>query len=203
VSELLDAGFDTSQCLIGGRWIGAGGGRTLPVEDPSTGHEIGRIARGGKAEIEAAVDAAQSALSGEWGRMPAAERGRLLAKIGRAVEENVEWLAKLEAHDVGKPLTQARADARALARYLEFYGGAADKIHGETIPYLNDYTVYTLREPHGVTGHIIPGTIRCRSSAARSEQLFAMGNAAVLKPAEEASLTALALRPHRRRLRPA
>jgi aldehyde dehydrogenase (NAD+) len=156
VSELLDAGFDTSQCLIGGRWIGAGGGKTLPVEDPSTGHEIGRIARGGKAEIEAAVDAAQSALSGEWGRMPAVERGRLLAKIGRAVEENVEWLAKLEAHDVGKPLTQARADARALARYLEFYGGAADKIHGETIPYLNDYTVYTLREPHGVTGHIIP-----------------------------------------------
>jgi aldehyde dehydrogenase (NAD+) len=62
VSELLDAGFDTSQCLIGGRWIGAGGGKTLPVEDPSTGHEIGRIARGGKAEIEAAVDAAQSAL---------------------------------------------------------------------------------------------------------------------------------------------
>jgi aldehyde dehydrogenase (NAD+) len=72
------------------------------------------------------------------------------------VEEHIDWLANLEAHDVGKPLTQARADARGLARYLEFYGGAADKIHGETIPYLNDYTVYTLREPHGVTGHIIP-----------------------------------------------
>jgi aldehyde dehydrogenase (NAD+) len=192
VSELLDAGFDTSQCLIGGRWIGAGGGRTLPVEDPSTGHEIGRIARGGKAEIEAAVDAAQSALSGEWGRMPAAERGRLLAKIGRAVEENVEWLAKLEAHDVGKPLTQARADARALARYLEFYGGAADKIHGETIPYLNDYTVYTLREPHGVTGHIIPWNYPMQILGRSVGAALTMGNAAVLKPAEEASLTALA-----------
>ena len=156
MTDTLDAGFDTSQCLIGGRWIGASGGRTLAVEDPSTGKEIGRIARGGKVEIEAAIDAARSALAGEWGQMPAAERGRLLAKIGRAVEDHVEWLATLEAHDVGKPLTQARADARALARYLEFYGGAADKIHGETIPYLNDYTVYTLREPHGVTGHIIP-----------------------------------------------
>ena len=192
MSELLDAGFDTSQCLIGGRWIGASGGKTLPVEDPSTGLEIGRIARGGKAEIEAAVDAAQSALAGEWGRMPAAERGRLLAKIGRAVEENVEWLANLEAHDVGKPLTQARADARALARYLEFYGGAADKIHGETIPYLNDYTVYTLREPHGVTGHIIPWNYPMQILGRSVGAALTMGNAAVLKPAEEASLTALA-----------
>ncbi|WP_339755943.1 aldehyde dehydrogenase family protein [uncultured Hoeflea sp.] len=192
MTHTLDAGFDTSQCLIGGRWIGAGGGRTLPVEDPSTGHEIDRIARGGKAEIEAAVDAAQTALSGEWGRMPAAERGRLLAKIGRAVEENIEWLAKLEAHDVGKPLTQARADARALARYLEFYGGAADKIHGETIPYLNDYTVFTLREPHGVTAHIIPWNYPMQILGRSVGAALTMGNAAVLKPAEEASLTALA-----------
>ncbi|WP_417409250.1 aldehyde dehydrogenase family protein [Hoeflea sp.] len=192
MTHTLDAGFDVSQCLIGGRWIGAGGGRTLPVEDPSTGHEIGRIARGGKAEIEAAVDAAQSALTGEWGQMPAAERGRLLAKIGRAVEANIEWLAKLEAHDVGKPLTQARADARALARYLEFYGGAADKIHGETIPYLNDYTVFTLREPHGVTAHIIPWNYPMQILGRSVGAALTMGNAAVLKPAEEASLTALA-----------
>lgn len=187
-----DVGFDTSQCLIGGRWIGASGGRTLAVEDPSTGQEFARIANGGASEIEAAVVAAREALSGPWGRMTAAERGRLLGKIGRAVEDHVEWLATLEAHDVGKPLTQARADARALARYLEFYGGAADKLHGETIPYLNDYTVYTLREPHGVTGHIIPWNYPMQILGRSVGAALAMGNAAVLKPAEEASLTALA-----------
>ncbi|WP_422372056.1 aldehyde dehydrogenase family protein [Hoeflea sp.] len=188
----LDAGFDTRQCLIGGRWIAARSGLTLPVEDPSTGREIGRIARGAADDIDAAVIAARMALAGEWGRMPAAERGRVLSKIGRAVEEHVEWLANLEAHDVGKPLTQARADARALARYLEFYGGAADKLHGETIPYLDDYTVYTLREPHGVTGHIIPWNYPMQILGRSVGAALAMGNAAVLKPAEEASLTALA-----------
>jgi len=192
MSDKLDADFDTSQCLIGGRWIGASGGKTLTVEDPSTGLEIGRIARGGRSEIDAAVTAAQAALVGEWGHMTAAERGRLLAKIGRAVEENIEWLAKLEAHDVGKPLSQARADAKALARYLEFYGGAADKMHGETIPYLNDYTVFTLREPHGVTGHIIPWNYPMQILGRSVGAALTMGNAAVLKPAEEASLTALA-----------
>lgn len=192
MTATLDVGFDTSQCLIGGRWIGASGGRTLAVEDPSTGQEFARIANGGASEIEAAVVAAREALSGPWGRMTAAERGRLLGKIGRAVEDHVEWLATLEAHDVGKPLTQARADARALARYLEFYGGAADKLHGETIPYLNDYTVYTLREPHGVTGHIIPWNYPMQILGRSVGAALAMGNAAVLKPAEEASLTALA-----------
>ncbi|WP_420407637.1 aldehyde dehydrogenase family protein [Hoeflea sp.] len=188
----LDAGFDTRQCLIGGRWVSALSGLTLPVEDPSTGQEIGRIARGAGDDIDAAVMAARMALAGKWGRMPAVERGRLLSKIGRAVEEHVEWLANLEAHDVGKPLTQARADARALARYLEFYGGAADKLHGETIPYLDDYTVYTLREPHGVTGHIIPWNYPMQILGRSVGAALAMGNAAVLKPAEEASLTALA-----------
>jgi aldehyde dehydrogenase (NAD+) len=93
----------------------------------------------------------------------------------------------LEAHDVGKPLKQARADARALARYLEFYGGAADKLHGETIPYLNDYTVYTLREPHGVTGHIVPWNYPMQIIGRSVGAALAMGNAAVLKPAEEAT----------------
>ncbi len=98
----------------------------------------------------------------------------------------------LESHDVGKPLTQARNDAKALARYLEFYGGAADKLHGETIPYLNDYTVFTLREPHGVTGHIVPWNYPMQIIGRSVGAALATGNAAVLKPAEEASLTALA-----------
>jgi aldehyde dehydrogenase (NAD+) len=97
----------------------------------------------------------------------------------------------MEALDVGKPLKQARADALALARYLEFYGGCADKFHGETIPYLNDYTVYTLREPHGVTGHIIPWNYPMQIIGRSVVAALATGNATVLKPAAEACLTAL------------
>jgi aldehyde dehydrogenase (NAD+) len=109
-----------------------------------------------------------------------------------AVLNHVEDLAKIEAIDVGKPLTQARADAVALARYMEFYGGAADKITGETIPYLDEYTVYTLREPHGVTGHIVPWNYPMQIVGRSVGAALAMGNACVLKPAEEACLTALA-----------
>ena len=133
-----------------------------------------------------------AAFSGAWGRMTAAERGRVLAKIGKAVEAKADALAELEARDVGKPLKQARADALALARYLEFYAGAADKLHGETIPYLGGYTVFTLREPHGVTGHIIPWNYPMQIIGRSVVGALAAGNAAVVKPAEEASLTALA-----------
>ncbi len=103
----------------------------------------------------------------------------------------VDTLAELEALDVGKPLQQACADALALARYLEFYGGSVDKLHGQTIPYLDDYTVYTLREPHGVTGHIIPWNYPMQIIGRSIVAALAAGNATVLKPAEEACLTAL------------
>jgi len=176
--------------LIGGQWIE--GRDTLPLTDPSTGLELTRIARGAAAEIDAAIAAAHAARAGAWGRMTATERGRILSRLGHLVETHVEALAALEAADVGKPLSQARADARALARYMEFYGGAADKVMGETIPYLDGYTVYTLREPHGVTGHIIPWNYPMQIIGRSVGAALAMGNACVLKPAEEACLTALA-----------
>ncbi len=176
--------------LIGGVWVQADA--EIEVIDPSTNRPITSIARGTIADIDAAVNAAQSALVGEWGAMTALERGRILIKVGVAVLNHVEDLAKIEAIDVGKPLTQARADAVALARYMEFYGGAADKITGETIPYLDEYTVYTLREPHGVTGHIVPWNYPMQIVGRSVGAALAMGNACVLKPAEEACLTALA-----------
>ncbi|HWU64437.1 MAG TPA: aldehyde dehydrogenase family protein [Ensifer sp.] len=189
---MISPWFPTDKCFIGGAWVSPEGGDTLPLENPSDGTVIGAIARGGAADIDLAVEAARGSLAGPWGRMPAFERGRLLAKIGRAVLEKVDDLARLEAFDVGKPLRQARADAVALARYLEFYAGACDKFHGETIPYLDGYTVYTLREPHGVTGHIIPWNYPMQILGRSVGAALAMGNAAVLKPAEEACLTALA-----------
>ncbi|UWQ45424.1 aldehyde dehydrogenase family protein [Leisingera aquaemixtae] len=184
--------FDPALCLIGGTWQPAASGGTLPLVNPSDGSEICQIARGGAADIEAAVLEAEAALDGGWGRMTALERGRILTRIGQFVLERVELLAAIEAMDVGKPLSQARADAVALARYCEFYGGAADKVMGETIPYLDGYTVYTLREPHGVTGHIVPWNYPMQIIGRSVGAALAMGNACVLKPAEEACLTALA-----------
>ncbi len=184
--------FDPSQCLIGGEWQRPEAGEYLPLVNPSDGSELCQIARGQQADIDAGVAAARSALNGDWGRMPAFERGRILSRLGQLVLDRVDDLARLEAMDVGKPLTQARADAIALARYCEFYGGAADKVMGETIPYLDGYTVYTLREPHGVTGHIVPWNYPMQIIGRSVGAALAMGNACVLKPAEEACLTALA-----------
>ncbi|MEP3347234.1 MAG: aldehyde dehydrogenase family protein [Litoreibacter sp.] len=187
-----DIWFDPSLCFIGGAWVDPAGGLTLNLENPSNGEVICQIARGQDADVDRAVTAAQEALDGPWARMTAPERGRILARIGQLVLDHSDTLARLEAMDVGKPLKQAKADALALARYMEFYGGAADKLHGHTIPYLDGYTVYTLREPHGVTGHIIPWNYPMQIIGRSVGAALAMGNAAVLKPAEEACLTALA-----------
>ncbi len=182
----------SGRCLIGGALRAPASGETFAAFDPSDGAEIGRVARGTAADIDAAVAAARGAFSGAWGRATAAERGRLLARLGRVVEDRAESLALTEARDVGKPLTQARADVRALARYLEFYGGAADKLHGETIPFLDGYTVFTLREPHGVTGHIVPWNYPLQIIGRSVVASLAAGNACVVKPAEEASFGVLA-----------
>ena len=126
-------------------------------------------------------------------RPGAAGRCRILGAIGRKVLERVELLAHLEALDVGKPLKQGRADAVALARYLEFYGGAADKVHGDTLPFQAGFTALALREPHGVTGPIVPWIYPMQIVGRSVGTALAMGNACVLKPAEEACLTVLAL----------
>lgn len=182
--------YDPREILIGGTWRRTP--EALGVEDPSTGEIWSEIAAGGASDIDEAVAAAEAALQGAWGRMPAFERGRILINISRKILERTEDLALIEARDVGKPLKQARADAIAMARYFEFYAGACDKFHGETIPFLEGYTVYTLREPHGVTGHIIPWNYPMQILGRSVGAALAMGNAAVLKPAEEACLTALA-----------
>ena len=184
--------FDPSLVFIGGAWCAPASGDTLPVIDPSTGDEIARIARGTSADIDAAVIAAEAALAGEWGALPAFERGRILARLGQLILDHIEQLSAMEAADVGKPLTQARNDVIAMARYCEFYAGAADKLMGETIPFQSGFTVYTLRAPHGVTGHIVPWNYPMQIIGRSVGAALAAGNACVLKPAEEACLTALA-----------
>ncbi|MGY6644236.1 MAG: aldehyde dehydrogenase family protein [Salinarimonas sp.] len=179
--------------LIASQWIEADNQETIPVIDPSEGEAFAEIARGDAADIDAAVATAQQAMEGPWGRMSATQRGRILHRLSTLIEREAERLAHLEARDVGKPLSQARADAAACARYFEFYGGAADKVHGDTIPYQDGFAVMTWYEPHGVTGHIVPWNYPMQIIGRSVGAALAMGNACVVKPGEDASLTALVL----------
>jgi len=178
-------GLEPNQCFIDGAWVSPVSKEVLSLINPSDGTQICEIASGSSDDIDAAVNAARKAFDGDWGRTTALERGRVLQKIGQLVLEHAQELARLEAIDVGKPLKQAHADVIALARYMEFYSGAADKFHGETIPYLDGYTVYTLREPHGVTGHIIPWNYPMQIIGRSVGAALCTGNACVLKPAED------------------
>ncbi|MEP1613178.1 MAG: aldehyde dehydrogenase family protein [Roseobacter sp.] len=184
--------LDPATCFIGGKWVSPTSGDTIELLNPSDGKPLAVIARGAPADVDHAVEAAQQAMRGEWGHSTGVERGRVLQRIGALVLQNADELAHTEALDVGKPLKQAHADVIALARYMEFYAGAADKVHGATLPYLDGYTVYTLREPHGVTGHIVPWNYPMQIIGRSVGAALAMGNCCVLKPAEEACLTALA-----------
>jgi len=190
-SPVAAFGFNPAHCFIGGEWTPAVEGEVLELENPSTGEALCSIARGTAADIDAAVNAALTAMQTGWGRSTAVERGRALQRLSQLVLANVDALAHIESLDVGKPLKQSRADAVALARYCEFYAGAADKVHGETLPFMEGYTAFTLREPHGVTGHIVPWNYPMQIIGRSVGAALAMGNACVLKPAEEACLTAL------------
>ena len=164
-------------------------GRLIPVIDPSDGQVFEEIQRGNAADIDAAVHAARQCLDTVWGKLSAAERGRLLLRLSLKVAQHADELALLEQRDCGKPVKQARADATALARYFEFYGGSSDKLHGETIPYQDGYSVFTWREPHGVTGHIIPWNYPMQIFGRSVGGALAAGNVCVVKPAEDACLS--------------
>ena len=174
--------------IIGGERI-SGAARFENV-DPSTGQVIAEVTRCGPAEVDQAVAAARQASEG-WRRTLPVDRSRLLHKLAGLLQRDHEELARLESLDTGKPLRQAKADAATAARYFEFYANAIESLYGDTIPALADGFAYTVREPFGVTGHIVPWNypiqISCRSVAPS----LAAGNCCVLKPAEEAPLTAI------------
>lgn len=178
--------------FIDGRRVPSASARTLPVIDPSTGESFDTIPRSDAADIDHAVAAARAALSGEWGKLTATERGRILSRMGGMILERVDELSRLESRDTGKPIGQARNDIVVAARYCEFYGGAADKLHGLQVPYLNDFHVVVVREPYGVTAHILPWNYPAQMFGRSVVPALAMGNAAVLKPSEDACLTPLA-----------
>jgi len=175
--------------FIANQSIASSSGKTIDVIDPSDGLVFDQIQRSEAADIDQAVSAARAAFQGPWGRLTAVERGRLLMALSRKVAEHAAELAALEQRDCGKPTRQAAADAVALARYFEFYAGACDKLHGETLPYQNGYSVLTWREPHGVTGHVIPWNYPMQIFGRSVGGALAAGNACVVKPAEDACLS--------------
>ena len=186
ISKLLEGVF------IDGSWRAAEAG-LLTTEEPATGRVLARIARGGEADVAAAVSSARRAFDQDWGQWTAVERGRVLTHFASLIQTHHEALARTECADTGKPLTQARNDITATARYFEYYGGAADKLHGETIPYQSGTTVVVQREPFGVCGLITPWNYPAQIFGRTVGGALAAGNTVVLKPAEEACLTVLRL----------
>ena len=175
--------------VVGGASAPAIGRGDISVIDPSDGQEFTVIARGAREDIDAAVLAARRAYETVWRKTPAVERGRFLMKLSARILEHHAELSELECRDTGKPMQQAKVDITACARYFEFYGGAADKLHGETIPYAEGFTVFALREPYGVTGHIIPWNYPSQILGRTLGASLAAGNACVVKPAEDACLS--------------
>jgi aldehyde dehydrogenase (NAD+) len=169
--------------------VSSSSGKTIPVIDPSDGQVFDEIQRSNSADIHTAVTAARDCYDLVWQHITAAERGRLLMRLSNKIAEHVDELALLEQRDCGKPVKQAKADAAALVRYFEFYAGACDKLHGDTIPYQNGYSVMTWREPHGVTGHIIPWNYPMQIFGRSVGGALAAGNVCVVKPSEDACLS--------------
>jgi len=176
---------------IANAFVPSSSGRTIPVIDPSDGQTFDELQRSNAQDIDVAVHAARQCLEAVWSKLSAAERSRLLMRLSQKIAENAEELAALEQRDCGKPTKQARADALALVRYFEFYAGACDKLHGETIPYQDGYSVFTWREPHGVTGHVIPWNYPMQIFGRSVGGALAAGNVCVVKPAEDACLSLL------------
>ena len=181
--------------LIGDGWVASEEGTSFATLDPATGREIARVAEAGPTDIDRAVTAARAALDGPWGRMRAAERGRLLSRLADLLEDNLEELAQLESLDNGKPLAFARgADLPLVIDHFRYYAGSPTRVEGRTIPpSAPDLLVYTRPEPVGVVGAIIAWNFPLLLCAWKLAPALAAGCTVVLKPAEETPLSALRL----------
>jgi len=184
----------TDLLVLGGERVAAADGATADVIEPATGAPGWQVARGGAQDAKRAVDIAATAFEdGAWRRMSARERGRILTKASFLVRERQEALATLEARNGGKPIGNARAEIDIVANVFEYWGGAANKITGETIPIVPPGIDVTLREPVGVCALITPWNFPAVIASWKIAPALACGNTAVVKPASQTPLTALAL----------
>src|SRR2546421_4399444 len=182
------------QLFIGGEWVEAESGQTFTTPNPATGAPLAEIAEADKADVDKAVAAARKAFEGKWAKTSARERGRLLNKLAQLVETHAQELAALETADNGKPIRESLyVDVPQVVENLEYFAGWATKIEGETIPVPGQMFNYTLREPVGVCGQIIPWNFPLLMAAWKLAPALAAGNTVVLKPAEQTPVTALEL----------
>jgi phenylacetaldehyde dehydrogenase len=185
--------------LINGKWVDSVSGKTFPAYNPATGEVLANIAEGDREDINRAVAAARVAFeTGPWSKMPPAGRGKLLWKLADLLEKHLEEFAQLESLDNGKPLTIARvADLPLSIAHLRYYAGLASQIEGTTIPLVlterSKFLAYTVREPVGVVGQIIPWNFPLLMAAWKLGPALAVGCTVVLKPAEQTPLSALRL----------
>jgi betaine-aldehyde dehydrogenase len=181
--------------LIGGEAVDAADGQTFDVVNPANGQVLARAPLGGKADVDRAVTAARAALDEPKGfsSWSASKRGRTLQKFSGLVKANLEALAQTESANVGKPIKSARIEALAVSLVLEYYAGAANKHFGETIPVSAPGLDFTLREPIGVVGLIVPWNFPMNMASWKLGPALAAGNACILKPASYSPLTAIRL----------
>src|SRR5438067_1438543 len=182
------------QLFIDGQFVDAESGKTFKTPNPATGAPLAEVAEADKADIDKAVAAARKAFEGKWSKLSARDRGRLLFKLAQLIEENAKELAELETADNGKPIRESLyIDLPQVVENFEYFAGFATKIEGETIPVSGQFLNYTLREPLGVCGQIIPWNFPLLMAAWKLAPALAAGNTIVLKPAEQTPVTALEL----------
>jgi acyl-CoA reductase-like NAD-dependent aldehyde dehydrogenase len=180
--------------MIAGRLTEADSGDTFEVIDPATGKALTQVPRGGPAEVDAAVAAAREAFDDKrWSGLRPGKRSEILFKVGELIKRNISELAQLEALDSGKPVTLASGEMWAAGEVFRYYSGWPTKIYGETNPSDDSMFIYSLREPVGVCGGIIPWNFPLVMAAWKIAPALAFGNTVVLKPAEQTPLTALRL----------
>ena len=193
VTASTDPALGILRMMIGGEHADAAEGQTFDVTNPATGELLAQVPMGGPEDVNRAVAAAQKALDDPKGfsSWSAAKRGRALQKLSNLVKDHLEELAQLESRNVGKPISSARGEALAVSLVFEYYAGAANKHFGETIPTSRPGLDFTLREPIGVVGLIVPWNFPMNMASWKLGPALATGNACILKPASYTPLTAL------------
>jgi betaine-aldehyde dehydrogenase len=182
----------TYQNYVNGQWTSSSTGETFPVFDPSTEEVIAHVAAASPSDVDKAVKAARTAFdSGPWPATTAQDRGRILFKLAEKIRQNQPMLAELESRNTGKPIVEAEYDIGDVATCFEYYGGLANKVNGSVMPVPANALSFTLREPVGVAGQIIPWNYPLLMAAWKLAPALAAGCTCVLKPAEQTPLTAL------------
>ncbi len=174
--------------FIGGESLAPASAIYIDVENPSTGNVMTRAARGTEADVDRAVQSAAAGFEA-WRVLKPMDRGRIMARVAQLLNDRLEAFTYLESLDTGKPLWVARSDVTTCARYFEYFAGAADKILGEVVPATNEHLMYSVREPFGVTGHIIPWNGPITQAGRGAAPALCAGNSVILKPAEETPVT--------------